>query len=142
MLSFAPKHRSWSIQLKWQRHNEEPLWLSKYSTALIFRVSAPQSYPDSVQVISETKLACPASRAQSDLASDIYTKAPLDDTPAGSPSLVSQLQQVHGLTKKKVYGTKPARMERVRDPYRKAPSQSPSILLLPRNGCSAFINAR
>ncbi|KAJ7896287.1 hypothetical protein B0H14DRAFT_2558211 [Mycena olivaceomarginata] len=123
--------------LKWQRHNEEPLWLPKYSTALIFRVSAPQSYPDSasVQVISETKLACPASRAQSDLASDIYTKVPLDDIPAESPSLVSQLQQVHGLTKKKVYGTKPARipfiMERVRDPYRKAPSQSPSISLAP-----------
>ncbi|KAJ7302078.1 hypothetical protein DFH08DRAFT_945832 [Mycena albidolilacea] len=124
--------------LKWQRHNEEPLWLPKYSTALIFRVSAPQSYPDSVQVISETKLACPASRAQGDLASDIYTKAPLDDIPAESPSLVSQLQQVHGLTKKKVYGTKPARipfiMERVRDPYRKAPSQSPSISLAPETG--------
>jgi len=43
------------------------------------------------------------------------------------PSLVSQLQQVHGLTKKKVYGTKPARQpffrdERVRDKYRKAPT--------------------
>ncbi|KAJ7896307.1 hypothetical protein B0H14DRAFT_3853697 [Mycena olivaceomarginata] len=77
----------------------------------------------------------PASRAQNDLASDIYTKAPLDDIPAESPSLVSQLQQVHGLTKKKVYDTKPARipfiMERVRDPYRKAPSQSPSISLVP-----------
>ncbi|KAJ7896351.1 hypothetical protein B0H14DRAFT_500546 [Mycena olivaceomarginata] len=121
--------------LKWQRHNEEPLWLPKYLTALIFRVSAPQSYPDSVQVISETKLACPASRAQNDLASDIYTKAPLDDIPAESPSLVSQLQQVHGLTKKKVYGTKPALiMERVRDPYRKAPNQSPSISLAPETG--------
>ncbi|KAJ7809705.1 hypothetical protein B0H14DRAFT_3880900 [Mycena olivaceomarginata] len=122
--------------LKWQRHNEEPLWLPKYSTALIFRVSAPQSYPDSVQVISETKSACPVSRAQGDLAPDIYTKAPLDDIPAESPSLVSQLQQVHGLTKKKVYGTKPARIpfimeERIHDPYRKAPSQAPSISLAP-----------
>jgi len=46
--------------------------------------------------------------------------APLDNP----PSLVSQLQQVHGLTKKKVYGTKAARPsffreERVRDRYRK-----------------------
>jgi len=43
------------------------------------------------------------------------------------PSLVSQLQQVHGLTKKKVYGAKPARQpffrdERVRDKYRKVPT--------------------
>lgn len=40
------------------------------------------------------------------------------------PSLVTQLQQVHGLTKKKVYGTKAVRQpffreERVRDRYRK-----------------------
>jgi hypothetical protein len=40
------------------------------------------------------------------------------------PSLVTQLQQVHGLTKKKVYGAKPHRTpffreERVRDRYRK-----------------------
>jgi len=44
-----------------------------------------------------------------------------------SPSLVSQLQQFHGLTKKKVYGAKPARQpffrdERVRDKYRKVPT--------------------
>ena len=43
------------------------------------------------------------------------------------PSLVTQLQQVHGLTKKKVYGTKPPRQpffrdDRVRDKYRKAPT--------------------
>ena len=51
------------------------------------------------------------------------------------PSLVSQLQQVHGLTKKKVYGAKPARQpffrdERVRDKYRKAPA--PLTMPLPQ----------
>ena len=51
--------------------------------------------------------------------------APNETDPA--PSLVSQLQQVHGLTKKKVYGTKPPRPpffreERVRDKYRKVPT--------------------
>ena len=51
--------------------------------------------------------------------------APNENDPG--PSLVTQLQQVHGLTKKKVYGTKPQRQpffrdDRVRDKYRKAPT--------------------
>jgi hypothetical protein len=51
--------------------------------------------------------------------------SPVCDSPLDNPlSLVTQLQQVHGLTKKKVYGTKPARQpffreERVRDRSRK-----------------------
>ncbi|KAJ7828003.1 hypothetical protein B0H13DRAFT_2438561 [Mycena leptocephala] len=129
--------------LKWQQHTEEPLWLPKYSTALIFRVSAPQTYPDSIQGISEMKAeqsTCPAPRAPRDpISSDIYTTKALDDVSSESPSLVSQLQQVHGLTKKKVYGNKPARVpfimdERVRDRYRKTPSQSPGILVAPDTG--------
>ena len=55
----------------------------------------------------------------------VSAPAPNDGDPP--PSLVSQLQQVHGLTKKKVYGAKPARQpffreERVRDKYRAAPA--------------------
>lgn len=51
--------------------------------------------------------------------------APNENDPG--PSLVTQLQQVHGLTKKKVYGTKPQRQpffrdDRVRDKYRKVPT--------------------
>ncbi|KAJ6510663.1 hypothetical protein C8R45DRAFT_1161425 [Mycena sanguinolenta] len=113
--------------LKMQKHTEEPLWLPKYSTALIFRVSAPQSYPDAVQVISDTKSPCPASRTQREhIPSDMYTNKALEDTSPESPSLVSKLQQVHGLTKKKVYGAKPVRIpfildEKPRD--HKAPSQ-------------------
>ncbi|KAJ7235078.1 hypothetical protein B0H12DRAFT_150809 [Mycena haematopus] len=103
--------------LKWQQNTEEPLWLQKYSTALIFRVTASQSYPDSVQGISETKSPCPASGAQRELSPslDMYTHTVLEDTPSESPSLVSQLQQVHGLTKKKVYGAKPARVPFILD---------------------------
>lgn len=51
------------------------------------------------------------------------------------PSLVSQLQQRHGLTKKKVYGIKPPRMPFFRerddppiDPYRKAALPFPAAL--------------
>ncbi len=55
----------------------------------------------------------------------VSAPAPNDGDPP--PSLVSQLQQVHGLTKKKVYGAKPVRQpffreERVRDKYRAAPA--------------------
>ncbi|TFK38329.1 hypothetical protein BDQ12DRAFT_735464 [Crucibulum laeve] len=58
----------------------------------------------------------------------IHDPSPVSHSEVESPpSLVSQLQQVHGLTKKKVYGTKPARQpffrdERVRDKYRKVPT--------------------
>ncbi|KAF7416316.1 hypothetical protein PC9H_002581 [Pleurotus ostreatus] len=45
-----------------------------------------------------------------------------------STSLVSQLQQVHGLTKKKVYGTKPARQPFFRD--ERPPAQHPVPLPL------------
>jgi hypothetical protein len=51
------------------------------------------------------------------------------------PSLVSQLQQVHGLVKKNVYGTRPPwqpffREERVRDKYRKpTPLTMPSSVI-------------
>lgn len=59
--------------------------------------------------------------------------APNENDPG--PSLVTQLQQVHGLTKKKVYGTKPQRQpffrdDRVRDKYRKVPTP----LTMPSSG--------
>ncbi|KAJ6552094.1 hypothetical protein DFH09DRAFT_601492 [Mycena vulgaris] len=117
--------------LKWQQNIEEPLWLPKYSTALIFRVSAQQTYSDSV--LSETK-AGPSTclnppRASRDvIPPDIYTTKSLDDVSSEPPSLVSQLQQFHGLTKKKVYGAKPPLVpfikdERVRDRYRGTPTR-------------------
>ncbi|KAF8152238.1 hypothetical protein B0H34DRAFT_110557 [Crassisporium funariophilum] len=69
------------------------------------------------------------------------------------PSLVSQLQQVHGLTKKKVYGTKPTRQpffrdERVRDKYRKVPtpltmpSSVPEQIPSPTAGGKALSHSR
>ncbi|KAJ7711988.1 hypothetical protein B0H16DRAFT_284605 [Mycena metata] len=129
--------------VKWQQHTEEPLWLPKYSTALIFRVSAPKYAdaldPGPVQMSSEARAeqSMRAPRALRDvIPSDIYTTKSLDDMSSESPSLVSQLQQVHGLTKKKVYGAKPARVpfildsERVRERYRNAPNHSPISLSL------------
>ncbi|KAF8804152.1 hypothetical protein BYT27DRAFT_7259594 [Phlegmacium glaucopus] len=58
---------------------------------------------------------------------DASGPAPSSNETDPAPSLVSQLQQVHGLTKKKVYGTRPPRQpffrdERVRDKYRKVPT--------------------
>ncbi|KAK7028381.1 hypothetical protein R3P38DRAFT_922860 [Favolaschia claudopus] len=124
--------------LKWQQRTEEPLWLQKYSTALIFRVTALQSYPDSFQIAPEAKQSFSASKAPKDIAaSDVYTTKVLEDTPPQSPSIVAQLQQVHGLTKKRAYGSKPARapfildepVARIREPYRKLTRQSSSASL-------------
>ncbi|KAJ7773620.1 hypothetical protein DFH07DRAFT_138702 [Mycena maculata] len=124
--------------LKWQQNTEEPLWLPTYSTSFLFRVSAPR-YSDSVS--ADTKADSSAhlnSLASRELVPpDMYTTRSLDDVSSDSPSLVSQLQQVHGLTKKKVYGTKPARTpfiqeEGVRDRYRKAPTP----LLMPSSSAS------
>jgi hypothetical protein len=57
--------------------------------------------------------------------SPVLTSEPKADI--STPSLVIRLQQAHGLTKKKVYGTKPARQpffreDRVRENYRRAPN--------------------
>lgn len=52
--------------------------------------------------------------------------------PDNPPSLVAQLQQVHGLTKKKVYGAKPVHMPFVRDErIRKETPCTPAPLILP-----------
>ncbi|KAJ7621608.1 hypothetical protein DFH06DRAFT_773975 [Mycena polygramma] len=132
-LRSGPLPKLFEQTLKRQQHTEEPLWLPKYSTAFIFRVAAPETYPDGAQPNSETKgeeSIC-AARAQRDtIPSDIYTTKAIDEISSESPSLVSQLQQHHGLTKKKVYGTKPPRVpfimdEPARDRYRK-PSSKPS----------------
>ncbi|KAJ7086369.1 hypothetical protein B0H15DRAFT_346700 [Mycena belliarum] len=117
--------------LKWKQNIEEPLWLPKYSTAMIFRVSAQQGYSNSVLPdLKSGSTSCSAPRAPRDvIPSDMYTTKSLDEVSSESPSLVSQLQQFHGLTKKKVYGAKAPRVpfvgdERVRDRYRGTPPAS------------------
>ncbi|KAJ6632467.1 hypothetical protein B0H10DRAFT_15308 [Mycena sp. CBHHK59/15] len=124
--------------LEWQQNIEEPLWLLTYSTNFIFRVAAQQTYSDAVlsekDIKHTTRLSPPLAATGSDpTPPDIYTTKALDDPSSEPPSLVTQLQQVHGLTKKKVYGAKPVRLpffkgERVRDKYRKAPTP---LLTLP-----------
>ncbi|KAJ7472011.1 hypothetical protein FB451DRAFT_312841 [Mycena latifolia] len=135
--------------LQSQQNIEEPLWLPKYSTAFIFRVSAQQTYSNSV--LPGTK-AGPSSSSnlrgsRDNIPSDIYTTKSLDEVASESPSLVSQLQQYHGLTKKKVYGAKPPRIpfvkdERVRDRYRGAPTRllmPPSFPIPPENGAPPLL---
>ncbi|KAJ6465100.1 hypothetical protein C8R47DRAFT_53917 [Mycena vitilis] len=133
-LRSGPLPKLFEHTLKRQQHTEEPLWLPKYSTAFIFRVAAPETYPDGAQPNSEPKgkeSIC-AARAQRDtIPSDIYTTKAIDEISSESPSLVSQLQQHHGLTKKKVYGTKPPRVpfimdEPVRERHRKPASSKQS----------------
>ncbi|KAJ7280167.1 hypothetical protein C8J57DRAFT_1501614 [Mycena rebaudengoi] len=116
--------------LKWQQNIEEPLWLKTYSTTFTFRVSAQQTYSDAdlAQKHLESPLGFHSPLASDDLIPpDVYTSKALDDMSPESPSIVSKLQKVHGLTKKKVYGAKPVRLpfcrdEPIRDKYRKAPT--------------------
>ncbi|KAF8063316.1 hypothetical protein FPV67DRAFT_236967 [Lyophyllum atratum] len=62
---------------------------------------------------------------------DMLMLAPTQE-PENPPSLVSQLQQVHGLTKKKVYGAKPVRKPFFREERaRQEPAGAPTPLILP-----------
>ncbi|GLB42685.1 hypothetical protein LshimejAT787_1201340 [Lyophyllum shimeji] len=62
---------------------------------------------------------------------DMYSLSPLQE-PENPPSLVSQLQQVHGLTKKKVYGAKPVRKPFFREErVQREPPGAPAPLILP-----------
>ncbi|KAJ7119677.1 hypothetical protein C8R44DRAFT_179095 [Mycena epipterygia] len=146
-LRSGPLSRLFEQTTKWQQITEEPLWLATYSTAFIFRVSG-QTHS---ALVPETKPEAPPSncrntQARRDTNPDVYTTKSLDDTSSESPSLVSQLQQFHGLTKKKVYGTKPARVpfvkdERVRERYRGAPAP-PSFPIAPETGAPPLLTGR
>ncbi|KAH9475312.1 hypothetical protein JR316_0012423 [Psilocybe cubensis] len=62
---------------------------------------------------------------------DEATGAPVSNEPDQPQSLVSQLQQYHGLTKKKVYGTKPTRQPFFRDERVEKHRQLPAPLIMP-----------
>ncbi|KAF8174573.1 hypothetical protein BJ912DRAFT_1046492 [Pholiota molesta] len=124
--------------LRMQANIEEQLYPPVDPSKVILRLSAKpnhqiqQAYSDS----ASSNLYSPPERLHANLPrrssypadnsySDAFaTPAPTDGE---APSLVSQLQQVHGLTKKKVYGAKPVRQpffreERIQNKYAKAPS--------------------
>ncbi|KAJ7139972.1 hypothetical protein C8R43DRAFT_1131711 [Mycena crocata] len=127
---------------KWQQTTESEHFGMPLSSLLLLN-----SYRQLGHEVPETEAESPPrlnSRASREtLGSDMYTTKSLDDISSESPSLVSQLQQVHGLAKKKVYGHKPARVpfimnDRARDKYCKsdpAPLTIPaSISLAPESG--------
>ena len=82
-------------------------------------------FQPSQRIIPNRRDSHPLDNFHSEFGDSSKPTAPDENDPG--PSLVTQLQQVHGLTKKKVYGTKPQRQpffrdDRVRDKYRKAPT--------------------
>lgn len=106
-----------------QRNVEEPLWLPAESDRFLVRLSSktPAITPSLFSQESFKNPASPVSyhTLESSLPEDRPDNCSLPHTlpepPAEAPSLVAQLQQVHGLTKKKVYGTKPVRKPFFRD---------------------------
>ncbi|KAG6915299.1 hypothetical protein DXG01_012250 [Tephrocybe rancida] len=66
---------------------------------------------------------------------------PSSSEPESPPSLVSQLQQVHGLTKKKVYGAKPVHKPFVGEERLRKDSNAPAPLVLPLVKASPRSNA-
>ncbi|KIM44132.1 hypothetical protein M413DRAFT_443176 [Hebeloma cylindrosporum] len=131
--------------LRLQENIEESLYLPVDHLRFIVRLSAKPSYqpfPESASSTSYPTQRIDGPRRNS-YPLDNFCVETYDDGSGTmhsgdadpSPSLVTQLQQVHGLTKKKVYGAKPARQpffrdERVRDKYRKAPT--PLTMPLPQ----------
>ncbi|CAK5277868.1 unnamed protein product [Mycena citricolor] len=99
-------------QAKQEQHTEEPLWLQTYSTDFLFRVCVPLE--PAVHLSSASK----TSETSQHLPSDMYTTKALTDPCADPPSIVAKLQQVHGLTKKKVYGAKPVQPPFIKDDHR------------------------
>ncbi|KAK0452978.1 uncharacterized protein EV420DRAFT_633621 [Desarmillaria tabescens] len=105
-----------------QRNVEEPLWLPAESDRFLVRFSSkPQVITPSL--FAQESFKNPPSTSYHALDSSFPDDHPDSCSPphlppepsAEAPSLVAQLQQVHGLTKKKVYGTKPVRKPFFRD---------------------------
>ncbi|KJA16053.1 hypothetical protein HYPSUDRAFT_207373 [Hypholoma sublateritium FD-334 SS-4] len=140
----SPQHDKGSLTtlfeetLRLQNNVEGRLHPPVDPSRMVIRVSTMpthQHYMDaaSANLYSPQRTALPRRSSYPNPAENFYSEgfepvsAPATNEGDPPPSLVSQLQQVHGLTKKKVYGAKPARQpffreERVRDKYRTAPA--------------------
>ncbi|KDR72831.1 hypothetical protein GALMADRAFT_142561 [Galerina marginata CBS 339.88] len=136
----SPQHTMGSLTslfeetLRLQGNIEESLYPPADPTKVLVRLSARPSYEPHSDIRPAPGSRIGAPRRNS-YPLDIFQPETFDETTGApvsgegdqAPSLVSQLQQVHGLTKKKVYGAKPVRQpffreERVRDKYRQAPT--------------------
>ncbi|KAF9467593.1 hypothetical protein BDZ94DRAFT_968722 [Collybia nuda] len=158
----APLMTLFEETLRLQNYVEESPSFPVDRTKLLFRLSAKPSHTVHPNAAPFPKRGLPPRRSHT-YHGETYPRSPDEGTLAPPynepptdppPSLVSQLQQVHGLTKKKVYGTKPARMpffrdERVRDkraatlPQTTPALASPaSITTLPTAGGRAVSRSR
>lgn len=114
-----------------------PIDRSRVTFRLSVQPSHHQFYPDGALAHNQPQRITPPRRNTYPLDSQYTESLELLDESAPSPSacvesdnapsLVTQLQQKHGLTKKKVYGAKPVRLpffreDRVRDRHRKIPA--------------------
>lgn len=114
-----------------------PIERGRVTFRLSVQPSHHQFYPDGALTHNQPQRITPSRRNTFPLDSQYTDSLELLDESAPSPSacvesdnapsLVTQLQQKHGLTKKKVYGAKPVRApffreERVRDRHRKIPA--------------------
>ncbi|KAF8966754.1 hypothetical protein BDZ97DRAFT_1917274 [Flammula alnicola] len=137
----SPQHGMGSLTtlfeetLRLQENVEEKLYPQVDPSRMMIRLSGKPNYqvysdpapsnPYPPQHVVPRRNSYPVDNFYSERVEEPVT--PLNGDADPPPSLVSQLQQVHGLTKKKVYGAKPTRQpffrdERVRDKYRKAPT--------------------
>ncbi|KAF9005193.1 hypothetical protein BDQ17DRAFT_1424329 [Cyathus striatus] len=125
--------------LRVQHHFEEYPPFPADSTQVKFRLSGgphQDNYSDTVPFTNAGGRDMPPQKSNTFPPDNAYPPSFPEQTAAFSetnnesdspPSLVTQLQQVHGLTKKKVYGTKPPRQpffreERVREKYHNMPA--------------------
>ncbi|KAJ3801893.1 hypothetical protein GGU11DRAFT_741167 [Lentinula aff. detonsa] len=131
--------------LRLQRLVEDKSWFPDTKSQIVPRMSSIRTLTPPLEVVTPFKVTSPSVPAlrQSSLPAPFINNfpkvtnqimhVPTIPTPASDaelPSIVTQLQQMHGLTKKKVYGKKPKRppfvsSEVYRDSPRKAASLSP-----------------
>ncbi|KAJ3908373.1 hypothetical protein F5879DRAFT_358524 [Lentinula edodes] len=130
--------------LRLQRSIEDNAWFTDNKSQIVLRLTSVHTQTPRLEVVTPFKVISPLTPSRQGLlpapsthsvpsASNQSMHVPTPHIPASDeelPSIVTQLQQMHGLTKKKVYGTKPKRLpfvssEVYRESSRKAASLSP-----------------
>ncbi|KAJ3825696.1 hypothetical protein F5880DRAFT_192580 [Lentinula raphanica] len=140
-----PLHMMFDETLRLQRLTEDKSWFTDNKSQITLRMSSVRILAPPPEVVSPLKASSSLVSPRQSLSPaplihnfpNVSSQAmhmPTFPTPAPDeelPSIVTQLQQMHGLTKKKVYGTKPKRLPFIssevygRESSRKAASLSP-----------------
>ncbi|ESK91351.1 hypothetical protein Moror_2778 [Moniliophthora roreri MCA 2997] len=133
--------------LRLQKITEENAWFPVDTNKIIVRLSSQRDYRGEY---APHLLTSPLQSSPPSAFLEPHDSLPFSESPRASPpqspheafpSLVSQLQQVHGLTKKKVYGTKPVRKPFVSgELYRGEPTNRRSLSLSPDSPVSPPTN--